>query len=256
VTISQAQEARYRDQVTLEGWGEKAQERLASASVLIVGAGALGSAAAMYLVAAGVGRVGIVDAATVELAGIASEPLHYTPDVGRLKAENAALKLGVLNPLVQIDPFPVRIDATNAAAIVAGADVVVDCSNSAATTYVVNDACCAEGVGLVAASFDGLAAIAITVRPGISACYSCAFPDAPTTGRATAGPFAGMLGSIQALEALKLLTSSGEPLVDRVLRLDGVTLCESLTPVSRRGGCPSCALALASSIAAAREPVA
>src|SRR4051812_45637107 len=126
MSLSDPELERYSRQLVLPEWSGAAQERLKQATVIVVGAGALGSPAATYLAAAGVGRLGIVDEDVVELSNLHRQPLHYTPDVGRQKAENAAVKLGVLNPEVALDPYPVRIDASNAPAIVIGADVVVD----------------------------------------------------------------------------------------------------------------------------------
>ena len=149
--------------------------------------------------------------------------------------ENAALKLGVLNPEVGVDPYPVRIDEQNAPAIVMGADVVVDCSDSFATCYVVNDACCAQRVPLVEAGVLGFDGLEASIRPGESACYRCAFPAEPPEGSVPScreagvlGATAGMVGSIQALEAIKLLTGVGEPLTDRILQIDARTMEQTL----------------------------
>ena len=166
MSLSQAEVERYGRQLVLPEWSGAAQERLRGASALVVGAGALGSPVLLYLVAAGVGRVGIVDSDRVELSNLHRQPLHFTPDVGRLKAENAAAKLAFLNPEVQLEPYPVRLEDANAEAIVAGADVVVDCSDSFDTRYLVNDACCAQGVALVEAGVMGFHGLVLSVRPG------------------------------------------------------------------------------------------
>ena len=247
MTLSEAELERYSRQLVLPEWSGEAQERLKSATVIVVGAGALGSPAATYLVAAGVGHLGIVDEDAVELSNLHRQPLHFTPDVGRQKAENAALKLGVLNPEVQIDPYPVRIDERNAPAIVMGADVVVDCSDSFATRYAVNDACCAQRVPLVEAGVLGFDGLVLSIKPGESACYRCAFPTEPAAGSVPScreagvlGAAAGIVGSIQALEAIKLITGVGEPLTDRILQLDARGMEQTMVSTSRRGGCPAC----------------
>lgn len=249
MTLSEPELERYSRRLAMPDWSEQAQEQLKGSSAIVVGAGALGSPAATYLAAAGVGRVGIVDSDAVELADLATQPLHYAPDVGVGKADNAVVKLGALNPEAEADAYPVRLDGANAAAIVAGADVVLDCSGSPTTRYLVNDACCAEGVALVEGSLVALSGLVMSIRPGRSACYQCEFPAEPAHASAPAGgdagaigAAAGIVGSVQALEALKLLSGIGEPLVDRVLRLDVADMSQTVVPASRRADCPACAL--------------
>ena len=247
MTLSDPELERYSRQLVLPEWSGAAQERLKHATAIVIGAGALGSPAATYLAAAGVGRLGIVDEDVVELSNLHRQPLHYTPDVGRQKAENAAMKLGVLNPEVALDPYPVRIDASNAPAIVLGADVVVDCSDTFDTRYVVNDACCSQRVPLVEGGVLGFSGLVLSIRPGDSACYRCVFPTPPAPGSVPScreagvlGATAGIVGAIQALEALKLLTGVGQPLVDRILQLDAATMEQLLVKTSRRADCSAC----------------
>jgi adenylyltransferase/sulfurtransferase len=247
MTLSESELERYSRQLVLPDWSGEAQERLKSATAIVVGAGALGSPAATYLAAAGIGRIGIVDDDVVEISNLHRQPLHYSPDVGRQKAENAALKLGVLNPEVAVDPYPVRIDERNAPAIVMGVDVVVDCSDSFATRYVVNDACCAQRVPLVEAGVLGFDGLVLSIRPGESACYRCAFPTEPPEGSVPScreagvlGATAGIVGSIQALEAIKLLTGVGEPLLDQILQLDAARMEQTIVSTTRRADCPAC----------------
>jgi adenylyltransferase/sulfurtransferase len=248
VTLSERELERYSRQLVLPEWSGAAQERLRSASVMLVGAGALGSPAGQYLAAAGVGRIGVVDDDAIELSNLNRQPLHFTPDVGLMKAENAKVKLSALNEDVLVESYPARLDEANADAIVLGADVVVDCSDSFETRYVVNDACCANGVPLVEAGVLGFSGLVLSVVPGRSACYRCAFPVAPPPGSVPScreagvlGATAGIVGSIQALEALKLLTGVGEPLLDRILQIDGATLTFTTVTTERQGGCPACA---------------
>ena len=247
MTLSEAELERYSRQLVLPDWSGEAQERLKRATVLVVGAGALGSPAATYLVAAGIGRIGIIDGDVVELSNLHRQPLHDTPDVGRHKSENAALKLGLLNPEVALDSYPVRLDAQNAAAIVMGADAVVDCSDSFETRYLVNDACCAQRVPLVEAGVLGFDGLVLSIRPGESACYRCAFPTEPPPGAVPScreagvlGATAGVVGSIQALEAIKLLTGVGDPLLDRILQWDARTMEQTIVATARRDDCSAC----------------
>ena len=171
----------------LPEWGAAAQLALTEASVLVIGAGALGSPVALYLAGAGVGRLGIVDDDAVELSNLHRQLLHFTPDLGVAKAESAAAKLRFLNPDVVVEPYQMRVDAENAAALVEGQDLVVDCSDSFATRYAVNAACCAARVPLVEAGVLGMAGLVMSIKPGRTACYRCAFPAAPEDAPALRG---------------------------------------------------------------------
>lgn len=248
--LADARLERYSRQLVLPEWSEAAQRALAEASVLVIGAGALGSPVAMYLAGAGVGRLGIVDDDEVELSNLHRQLLHFTPDLGVPKAHSAAAKLGFLNPEVVVEPYQVRLDTANAAELLDGADLVVDCSDSFATRYAVNAACCAAGIPLVEAGVLGTSGMVMAIRPGETACYRCAFPapppDAPSCATAgVLGPAAGVIGSLQALEALKLLTGVGEPLLGAFLQADLATLTFLRVSVERRADCPDCTAAYA-----------
>jgi molybdopterin/thiamine biosynthesis adenylyltransferase len=247
MTLSDADLERYARQLVMPEWSGAAQARLRSASAMVVGAGALGCPAATYLVAAGIGRLGIVDDGTIELSNLHRQPLHLTPDVGARKAENAAVKLGFLNPETVIEPFPARLEDFNAEALLAGADVVIDASDSFATRYLVNDTCCALGIPLVEAGILGLSGLVTTIVAGESACYRCAFPVEPAPGSVPScreagvlGAIGGVVGSLQALEAIKVLTGVGEPLVDRILQFDGAASEPTVIETRRRDDCPAC----------------
>ena len=248
MTLSELEIERYSRQLVLPEWSGEAQERLRSARAIVVGAGALGSPAATYLVAAGVGTVGVVDDGAVELSNLHRQPLHFTPDLELPKVTTAAVKLRVLNPEVQVEEYRVRVEESNAQAIVADADVVLDCSDGFDTRYVVNDACCAQGVPLVSGAVLGFAGQLMTILPGRSACYRCAFATPPPADAVPScreagvlGATAGIVGSIQALEALKLLAGVGRPLLDRILQLDALSLEQTLVATERRADCPACA---------------
>jgi adenylyltransferase/sulfurtransferase len=254
MTLSESELERYSRQLVLPEWSGAAQEALKSASVIVVGAGALGNPVATYLAAAGVGQIGIVGSDVVELSNLHRQPLHFTPDTGRQKAENAALKLGLLNPEVIIDPYPVRLTEQNAHAIVMGASCVIDCSDTFETRYLVNDACCAQRVPLVEAGVLGFDGLVLSVKPGESACYRCVFPVVPAPGTVPScreagvlGATTGIIGSIQALEAIKLLAGVGEPLVDRLLQVDARSMEQTIVHTHRRDDCPACARVAAAS---------
>jgi molybdopterin-synthase adenylyltransferase len=247
MTLSDSELIRYSRQLVMSEWSGAAQERLRSASAMVVGAGALGCPAATYLAAAGVGRIGVIDDDDVVMSNLHRQPLHLTPDIGARKAENAAAKLGFLNPEVVVEPFPARLEDFNAEALLAGVDVVVDCSDSFSTRYLVNDTCCALGVALVEAGVLGMSGLVLSIRPGESACYRCAFPVEPEPGSVPScreagvlGALGGIVGSFQALEAIKLLTGVGEPLLDRILQLEGASSTPMAVATQRRDDCPAC----------------
>jgi molybdopterin/thiamine biosynthesis adenylyltransferase len=248
MTLTERDLERYSRQLVLPEWSGAIQARLAASSAIVIGAGALGSPAATYLACAGVGRIGIVDGDNVDVSNLQRQPLHFTPDVGAPKAGSAAQKLGVLNSEITVEPYPVDLDDQNAGALVTGADVVVDCSDSFATRYLVNRACCEQGVPLVEGGVLGFSGMVMAIRPGETACYRCAFPVEPEPGSVPScreagilGAVAGVLGSLQALEALKLLTGVGEPPGDVIVQFDGLTLTQTLVRTSRRGDCTACA---------------
>jgi adenylyltransferase/sulfurtransferase len=243
--FTEAEIERYSRQLVLPEWGAAAQLALSEASVLIIGAGALGSPVAMYLAGAGTGRIGLVDDDAVELSNLHRQLLHFTPDLGVAKAESAAAKLRFLNPDVLVEPYQMRVDAENAGALVEGQDLVVDCSDSFATRYAVNAACCAARVPLVEAGVLGMAGIVMSIKPGRTACYRCAFPAAPADAPRCAdagvlGPAAGVVGSLQALEAMKLLTGMAPAIADGFLQVDLATAEFLRVKASRREDCPDC----------------
>jgi molybdopterin-synthase adenylyltransferase len=246
MALTEREIERYSRQLVLADWSGATQERLRNASAIVIGAGALGSPAATYLAAAGVGRIGVVDGDWVEVSNLQRQPLHYTPDLARQKAESAAQKLAVLNTDITVEPYPVEVDADNAAAIVMGADVVLDCTDSFESRYLINEACCNARVPLVEAGALAFGGMVFAIRPGETACYRCAFPTAPADAPRCSdlgmlGAVAGVIGSLQALEALKLLTGVGERPGDRILQFDGLTLQQTLVHTSRRPDCSACA---------------
>jgi molybdopterin/thiamine biosynthesis adenylyltransferase len=243
--LTDAEIERYSRQLVLPEWGAAAQLAVTEASVLVIGAGALGAPVALYLAGAGVGRIGILDDDEVELSNLHRQLLHFTPDIGVPKAESAAIKLRYLNPDIVVEPYHVRAGADNAAALVEGQDLVVDCSDSFATRYAVNAACCAARVPLVEAGVLGMSGLVMSIKPGRTACYRCAFPvepqDAPRCADAgVLGPAAGVIGSLQALEALKLLTGVAPPIADGFLQVDLASTDFLRVRATRRADCPDC----------------
>jgi adenylyltransferase/sulfurtransferase len=190
--------------------------------------------------------VGVVDGDWVDISNLQRQFLHFTPDIDAQKSESAAQKLGLLNTDIAVEPYPVEVDGDNVEAIVAGADVVVDCTDTFETRYLINDACCAQRVALVEAGAIRFGGMVMAIRPGETACYRCAFPTAPADAPRCAdvgmlGAVAGVIGSLQALEALKLLSGVGVRPGDVILQFDGLTLQQTLVRTSRRPDCTACA---------------
>ncbi len=218
---------RYSRHLILPEVGLEGQRRLKAGRVLLVGAGGLGSPAALYLAAAGVGTLGIVDFDTVDLTNLQRQVLHGTAAVGRPKLESATARLRDLNPHVTVEPFPVRLTSANALDILRGFDVVVDGSDNFPTRYLVNDACVLLGKPLVYGSifrFDGQVSV-FDAKHG--PCYRCLYSEPPPPGLVPScaeggvlGVLPGIVGSLQALEALKLLTGAGQTLTGRLLLVD------------------------------------
>ena len=243
--LSEEEIERYSRQLVLPEWGAAAQLALSEASVLVIGMGALGAPVALYLAGAGVGRLGLVDDDDVELSNLHRQLLHFTPDLGVPKAESATAKLRFLNPDVVVEPYRLHVDAESVPALLEGQDLVVDCSDSFATRYAVNAACCAARVPLVEAGVLGMSGLVMSIKPGRTACYQCAFPAAPEDAPRCAdagvlGPAAGVVGSLQALEAMKLLTGVAPAIADGFLSVDLATAEFTRVRTSRRDDCPSC----------------
>ncbi len=246
--LSDRELERYGRQLVVEEIGIEGQLKLKTASAMVIGAGALGTMVAGYLAAAGVGRLGIADHDKVELSNLQRQFLHFPPDIGANKAEALAEKLGVLNPEIIVEPYPARLDASNAQAMIAGTGVVIDCSDNYDTRYLLNETCVREEITLIETGVSGLKGLVTTVDPGNSACYLCMFPDRPDEEDATdceeagiVGPIAGVMGSVQALEAIKVITGVGETLAGRVLQIEGFDTTVSVVKVERRKGCAVCA---------------
>lgn len=245
--MTPAEAARYDRQMRLPEVGPAGQERLAAASVLIVGAGGLGSPVALYLAAAGVGRLGLVDFDRVDESNLHRQILYTTADVGRRKTDAAAERLHALNPHVTVETHDLKLDAHNARALIGRYDLVADGADTFATRYAVNDACVATGTPNVFASvsaFEGQASV--FAAPG-GPCYRCLFPDAPPPGAVPScaeggvlGALPGLMGSIQATEVLKWILGAGESLVGRLLTVDARTMQTRTLRVSREEGCPVC----------------
>jgi adenylyltransferase/sulfurtransferase len=243
---------RYHRQMILPQVGPEGQARLKRSSVAVVGAGGLGVPVLMYLVAAGVGRLGVVEMDRVELSNLHRQVLYTTQDVGRPKAGVAAERLRALNPHVEVEAFPVRLTSENALEILRGFDLLVDASDNFPTRYLVNDASVLLDKPLVFGAiyqFDGQVAVFHhRTREGeMGPCYRCLFPKPPPPGSvpscAEAGVFGvlpGVVGALMAAEALKVLLGLGEVLAGGLLLYDALSVQFRKLTVRRNPACPVC----------------
>lgn len=245
--LSESQIERYSRQIILPQVGGVGQEKLSSGRVLVVGAGGLGSPISLYLAAAGVGKIGLMDADAVDLSNLQRQIVHFTPDIGRPKVDSAREKLEKLNPCVQIVTYRERLNAANALDIIRQYDFVVDGTDSFASKFLVADACHFAGVPYNHAGILGFSGQTITVNPGKTACYRCIFRQPPPAGAVPTcsqagvlGAVAGVIGTLQANEALKFFTGAGELLYNRMLVFDALSSSFRTVKVSRSAACPLC----------------
>ena len=240
---------RYSRHILLPEIGVEGQQALLDARMLIIGAGGLGSPAAMYLAAAGVGTIAIADDDEVDLTNLQRQILHTADMVGAPKVESARLTLNRLNPLTRVEPLKLRLEGESLAAEVARADVVLDCSDNFATRHAINRACLQHRKPLVSGAairFDGQVSV-FDLRRADSACYHCLFPegeDIEEVRCAVMGVFApivGIIGATQAAEALKLVIGCGRTLDGRLLLLDGLGMEWRSVSFGRDPGCSVCA---------------
>lgn len=239
---------RYSRHILLDEIGIEAQERLLAATVLVVGAGGLGSPAALYLASAGVGRIVLADGDTVDLTNLQRQILHTQISIGQLKAVSGRASLLALNPHVDVVPVTERLSGEALAARVAQSTVVLDCCDNFLTRHAINEACVRHRVPLVSGAairFDGQLSV-FDPRREDSPCYACLFPptaEVDEVACATMGVFApltGIIGTMQAAEALKLAGGFGEPMVGRLLLLDARSLQMNEIRLPRNPHCPVC----------------
>ena len=238
---------RYSRHLLLPGVGPEGQARLKGARVLVIGAGGLGSPATLYLAAAGIGTIGLVDFDAVDVSNLQRQVLHGTAVVGRPKLASAAERLKDLNPHVHVEAFETRLEASNALDILRDFDLVLDGSDNFPTRYLVNDACVLLGKPDVYGAifrFDGQATVFDAAR---GPCYRCLYPEPPPPDLVPScaeggvlGVLPGIVGSIQALEAMKLVLGAGTSLVGRLLLFDGLRLAFRELALRKDPACPIC----------------
>lgn len=245
--LTEQQRERFARQLVLEGVGDTGQERLAASRVLVVGAGGLGSPVCLYLAAAGIGTLGVVDFDSVNLSNLNRQILYRVEDLGRSKAAAAAETLRALNPNLEVVEIAEEMTPARAAELVVDYDLVVECSDTFETKFLVNAACVQAGVPLVWASVLAWEGQMSVVVPGEGPCYRCLFPpqpdlaDVPTAHDVgILGAVAGTMGALEAVEAVKVLLDIGRPLVGRLLVWDGSAGTIELVSFSPQPGCPVC----------------
>lgn len=237
---------RYSRHILLQDVSVEGQERIRQGRVLIVGAGGLGAPVALYLAAAGVGTIGIVDGDVVDLSNLQRQVIHFTPDVGRPKVESAREKIRLINPNVRVETYREFLKADNAPGIIREYDFVVDGTDNFPVKFLINDACVMAGKPFSHGGILRFEGQTFTHLPG-TACYRCLFNAPPPPGAVPTcsqagvlGAIAGMLGTIQAAEALKYLTGAGELLTDRLLTFNAKTMEFRQIRTQRHDGCPLC----------------
>ncbi len=247
VELTREEFLRYGRHLIMPEVGLEGQKKLKSASVLIIGAGGLGSPLAFYLTAAGVGRIGIVDFDVVDFSNLQRQIIHTTNDVGRSKLESAREKLSALNPNVEIETYETRLTSENALEIIKDYDIIIDGTDNFPTRYLVNDACVLLGKPNVYGSifrFEGQASV---FYAKVGPCYRCLYQEPPPPGLVPScaeggvlGVLPGIIGTIQALEAIKLILGVGEPLIGRLLLFDALKMKFRELKLRKNPDCPIC----------------
>ena len=245
--FTEEQISRYSRHILLPEVGGKGQKKLAKAKIFVVGAGGLGSPVALYLAAAGVGTIGLIDSDVVDLSNLQRQVLHHTPDVSRSKVKSAKEKIHALNPDVTVETYEERLTSHNALDLIRRYDVVIDGVDNFPAKFLINDACFFENTPLVHGGilrFDGRV---FTIIPNQSACYRCIFKAPPAPGLVAScqeagiiGVVAGIIGTLQATEALKLVLGIGRPLINRILDFDARTTNFREIRTSRNPRCQLC----------------
>ena len=245
---------RHARHILLKEIGGPGQARLAGASVAIVGVGGLGCPAALYLAAAGVGRVTLIDPDVIELSNLQRQILFRTDDVGVDKARAGQTALKALDPQIDVEAIVQRLDATNAAQLIAGADIVLDGTDSFETRFAVNRACHDLGIPVVSGAvgrWDGQVSVFASGQTKSlpankrAPCYQCWVCDTPPAGETCAqmgivGALTGVIGTMMALETIKIITKAGQPLIGRILLYDGLTAHTRIVMLERDKTCPVC----------------
>ncbi len=234
---------RYSRQIALPDFGEKAQEQLTDSAVGIIGVGGLGSPAAYYLAAAGVGHIILADYQRPDVTNLNRQILHWVEDIGqRSKPASAAWKLKRFNPEIMIEVREEEVSSSNIGDVFEGVDVILDCLDSFAPRFILNDHSLSEGVPFVHAAVEGFHGQVTVIVPGLTPCLRCLVPNPPPRKESfpILGAAAGVFGSLQAAEAVKLITGAGKPLLSKLLVGDLQYNSWEIIDISRSRQCPAC----------------
>lgn len=245
--LSENQLSRYSKQIILNDIGVEGQQKLFDSKVLVVGSGGLGSPVLYYLAAAGVGTIGIADFDRVGLSNLQRQILHFTEDIGKKKVDSAEEKLNKLNADVKITKYTFRLDDENIEDVIREYDVVIDCTDNFTARYLISDCCYLLKKPLVEGAVVGFIGTLMTIIPGVSPCYRCLNPIPPQDGTVPScadegilGAVAGIIGTMQALEAIKILLGIGEVLSRRLLFLDGLSMKFDEISLDKNENCELC----------------
>jgi len=244
--LTEKQFERYKRNILLDGVGSQGQVKLLQAKVLVVGSGGLGSPAAYYLAAAGVGNIGLVDGDRVDLSNLQRQILHTTSDLGRPKTDSARDKLTALNPDIHVICFNEWLGEDNYRDIITGFDLVVDGTDNFATRFLINRACVEQRKPYIFGGVLGYTGQVMTIIPGRGPCLACIFRDVPPESAPSCasigvlGAVPGMIGTAEAAEAVKLILGLGEPLVGRLMTYDALTMRFYDIEIGRDQSCPIC----------------
>lgn len=245
--MDQKDTLRYSKQIILDGIGCEGQEKLKKARILVAGAGGLGSPVLYYLAAVGIGTIGIADFDTVTLSNLNRQILYSTEDIGKRKVDLASEKILRLNPYISVIKHYNRIDIDNVEDIISGYDVVIDATDNFSIRYLLSDCCYFMGKPIIEGAATGYDGILMTIIPGETPCYRCLYPTPPEDGvlptcsdTGILGMVTGIIGSVQALEAVKVVLGLGETVSGRILTFDALTTDFREVKWARREQCPLC----------------
>ncbi len=247
MSFTEDQITRYSRHILLPEVGGKGQKKISQAKVFVVGVGGLGSPVALYLAAAGIGTIGLIDSDVVDMSNLQRQVLHHTPDVGRAKVLSAKEKIHAINPDVKVETHESRFTAENALELITPYDVVIDGVDNFPAKFLINDACYFADKPLVHAGILRFEGRVFSILPKKSACYRCIFKEPPPAGLVPScqeagiiGVVAGIIGTIQATEALKIILGIGQPLTDRILDFDAQKTAFREIKTKRNPKCPLC----------------
>jgi len=242
MSLSPLELERYSRQIPIAGWGVEGQRRLKGAEVVVVGIGGLGCLSSLYLAAAGVGRIILVDKERFELNNMNRQILCWHDDLGRFKAEVAKEKLEAFNPEIEVEAVVSEVTEGNVKEIVGEADVVVDGLDNWGTRFIINEYCVRESVPFVHAGASGMCGQITTIIPIEGPCLRCIFPEAPpeVENVPVLGATPAFLASLQVMETVKLITGIGTPLVGRILFIEGEEMTVEDVKIKRTADCPVC----------------